>query len=141
MTTTRLIALIIFAAASIYAADNAVTIDRTTTGGFEVKVGGKPFASYVIDQANKPYLWPIYGPTGKQMTRACSSRYPTGWHVRSYGLFAANPFASRSYAKSNPRADYEVKAGERLKLRHRFLLHKGNEKAAKIAEAFEADAK
>ena len=36
---------------------------------------------------------------------------------------------------------YELKAGERLKLRHRFLFHKGDEKAAKIAEAFEVYAK
>jgi hypothetical protein len=70
-----------------------------------------------------------------------SFRYPTGWHVRSYGLFTANPFASRSYDKSNPRADFELKAGERVKLRHRFLFHQGDEKAAKIAEAFEAYAK
>jgi hypothetical protein len=353
MTTIRLLAFFL-GAASLHAADNAVTLDRTATGGVAVKVDGKPFASYVIDQANKPYLWPIHGPTGKQMTRAypmqevpyenkeqrdhphhrgitfgCESighapwkfpdnfngmtgdekhtgggdtwheratfeefmktpksallgkqripllgsikhreftelkaeggkaviketldyldpagqrylseerrltfqviggmwaidfdqdliasdgavtlydrkdaglyirvpasmavdsklggkiinsngltngdawgktaswcdyngpvegehlgiamlnhpgsfRYPTGWHVRSYGLFTANPFASRSYDKSNPRADFELKAGERVKLRHRFLFHQGDEKAAKIAEAFEAYAK
>ena len=27
-----------------------------------------------------------------------SFRYPTGWHVRTYGLFAANPFAEHSFA-------------------------------------------
>lgn len=41
-----------------------------TAGGLTVTVGGRPFAGYVIDQANKPYLWPVYGPTGKAMTRA-----------------------------------------------------------------------
>ena len=69
LSTTSFLA-VLFTAASLHAADNAVTIGRTVTGCFEVKVDGKPFASYVIDQANKPYLWPIYGPTGKQMTRA-----------------------------------------------------------------------
>lgn len=38
--------------------------------GIEITHDGKPFASLVIDQANKPYLWPVYGPTGKAMTRA-----------------------------------------------------------------------
>jgi len=41
-----------------------------TEHGVNVKVDGKPFASYVVDDINKPYLWPIYGPTGKPMTRA-----------------------------------------------------------------------
>lgn len=337
--------------AGLQAADNTLTLERTASGGVDIKVDGKPFATYVIDQANKPYLWPIYGPTGKQMTRSfpmqevagenkvqrdhphhrgltfgCESighspwkfpekwdgltgdekhsgggdtwheratfeefmndpknalrgkqrlpmlgsikhrefaelkaeggkavvaetldhldasgkrflseerrmifhvigemraidfdqdfiasdgavtfddrkdsglsirvpasmavesklggkiinsngttndeawgkaatwcdyngpvegehlgiamlnhpgsfRAPTRWHVRGYGLFTANPFASNQYDKALPKADYELKAGERLKLRHRFLFHKGDEKAAKIAEAFEA---
>ena len=34
-----------------------------------MEFGGQPFAEYVIDQANKPYLWPVIGPTGKSMTR------------------------------------------------------------------------
>ena len=38
--------------------------------GVTINVNGKLFAKYVIDQANKPYFWPIIGPTGKEMTRA-----------------------------------------------------------------------
>ncbi len=38
--------------------------------GLTITVDGDLFARYVIDQANKPYLWPIHGPTGKSMTRA-----------------------------------------------------------------------
>ena len=34
-----------------------------------------------------------------------------------------------------------LKKGERVKLRHRIILHKGDEKAAHIAEAFEKYAK
>lgn len=310
-----------------YAAENVFTVERTPSGGAEVKIDGKPFASYVIDQANKPYLFPIYGPTGKAMTRAypmqqvegeqtdhphhrgicfgherlaggtdtwseqmtfdeymknpkrekagkegleklgsekhreftkleadgekaliveicdyldpagkrflteerrmtfrvvgntrvidfdqdlvasdgpvkfedrkdaglsirvpssmavdskqggqiinsegitnadawskpakwcdyhgpvegeqlgiamlnhpSSFRYPTRWHVRTYGLFTANPFASLGYNKEMPDVSFELKSGERLKLRHRFIFHKGDEKAAKIAEAFD----
>src|SRR5262249_38201494 len=52
------------------AAETAFTIDKDPTGGVTVKVGGKIFATLVIDQGNKPYLYPIYGPTGKSMTRA-----------------------------------------------------------------------
>jgi hypothetical protein len=42
---------------------------RETPHGVSVEFGGQPFAEYVIDQANKPYLWPVIGPTGKSMTR------------------------------------------------------------------------
>ena len=354
MKIPRLLALQLLVAASLHAADATFTIDRTASGGVDIKVGGKPFATYVIDQANKPYLWPIYGPTGKQMTRAypmqevpgenkeqrdhphhrgitfgsesighapwpptekwdkltgdehytgggdtwheratfeeyqkspknaatgkarmptlasikhreftelkadgekaivaetldyldhsgkrfvseerrmtfrvlgdmhaidfdqdftasdgavtfhdrkdsglyirvpasmavdsklggkiitstgiadgeawgkaaawcdysgpvngeqlgiailnhpSSFRYPTRWHVRTYGLFTANPFASQQYDKTQPNGDHELKAGEHLKLRHRFLFHQGDATTAKIAEAFESYAK
>lgn len=70
MKTTFVSALVAFACLSLHAADNTFTIEKDKDGGVSVKVGGKPFASYVVDQANKPYLWPVYGPTGKAMTRA-----------------------------------------------------------------------
>ena len=35
-----------------------------------IKHQGKTFAEYVVDQGNKPYLAPVFGPTGKQMTRS-----------------------------------------------------------------------
>ncbi len=47
-----------------------ITVEKTATGGAIVKADGALFAEYVVDQANKPYLWPIIGPTGKHMTRA-----------------------------------------------------------------------
>jgi len=53
------------------AADNSTGFSITENDhSVVVKVDGKPFATYVLDQANKPYLYPVYGPTGKQMTRA-----------------------------------------------------------------------
>src|SRR5205085_1436984 len=61
---------LLLATTTLAAAENAFTIERTLAGGVEVKLNGKPFAGYVVDQANKPYLWPVYGPTGKSMTRA-----------------------------------------------------------------------
>ena len=70
MKTSLLPVLLAVTAISVHAADTTFTIEKDTAGGVTVKVNGKPFASYVIDQANKPYLWPVYGPTGKVMTRA-----------------------------------------------------------------------
>jgi hypothetical protein len=327
------VAVLFLAPSLLCAADKGFTLDRTPSGGVEVKVDGKPFATYVIDQANKPYLYPIFGPTGKSMTRAypmeevegeqhdhphhrgitfgheniddgtdtwaekasyeeglkkpkteanskkhikmlgtekhreftelkadadhaviketldyldsegkkllteerkitfrvtdgsriidfdqdliasdgpikfadakdaglsirvptsmsvdtktgghghivnsnglkdgdcwskpadwcdytgpvqgedlgiaffdhpSSFRHPTPWHVRTYGLFTANPFGSKSLDKSRPSVAFEVPAGDRIKLRHRFLFHTGDTQSAKITEAYEAYAK
>lgn len=41
--------------------------------GLAITVDSQLFARYVVDQANKLYRWPIYGPTCDSMTRA----YPT----------------------------------------------------------------
>jgi hypothetical protein len=70
-----------------------------------------------------------------------SYHHPTLWHVRTYGLFAANPFGVHAFDKTAPQSPTNLAAGEKLKLRHRVLFHKGDEKAAKIAEAYEAYAK
>jgi len=100
------------------------------------------------DAWSKPADWVDYhGPVGGEhlgvaiLNHPSSFRHPTRWHVRTYGLFAANPFASRQYDKSLPGGDHLLKAGDRLKLRHRILFHEGDEKAAKIAEAYEAYAR
>ncbi|HYF34165.1 MAG TPA: PmoA family protein, partial [Prosthecobacter sp.] len=46
-----------------------ITIEKTPAGGAIIKAGGQFFTEFVVDQANKTYLWPINGPTGTVMTR------------------------------------------------------------------------
>ncbi len=69
-------------------------------------------------------------------------RHPTWWHVRSYALFAANPFGKHDFEpehKANPKAgDLTIAAGESVTFRWRFYFHQGDEKAAKVAEQFAA---
>jgi hypothetical protein len=71
-----------------------------------------------------------------------SFRYPTRWHVRTYGLFAANPFGEREFAgdTSHP-VSYTLPEGKEITLRYRILLHRGDEKQGHIAEAFAEFAK
>ncbi|MEX2175319.1 MAG: PmoA family protein [Pirellulaceae bacterium] len=70
-----------------------------------------------------------------------SFRYPTGWHVRTYGLFAANPFGEGDFRGEKVETAHTLKKGERLALRYRVLLHKGDEKQGQVAEAFAKYAK
>src|SRR2546425_7915756 len=64
-------------------------------------------------------------------------RYPTWWHVRDYGLFAANPFGVHEFEKKAKGAgDMKVKSGESVTFRYRFYIHRGDEKEAKVAERY-----
>jgi hypothetical protein len=65
-----------------------------------------------------------------------SFRHPTPWHVRTYGLFTANPFALKEVAGEEERGDFELTKGQSILLRHRLIFHIGDEKQAKIAEAW-----
>jgi len=65
-----------------------------------------------------------------------SFRYPTRWHVRSYGLFAANPWGLNDFSGGKERSDYTMQKGESITLRFRVIFHKGDEKQGRIAEAF-----
>ena len=67
-----------------------------------------------------------------------SFRYPTPWHVRSYGLFTANPFALKEVAGEKDSGDVDLGKGQSITLRHRIIFHEGDEKTAKIAEAWQA---
>ncbi len=67
-----------------------------------------------------------------------SFRHPTPWHVRTYGLFTANPFGLSQLKVQEQTGALTLKKGEKITLRHRFVFHDGDEKAGKIAEAYAA---
>ncbi|QDU97773.1 DUF6807 domain-containing protein [Lignipirellula cremea] len=66
-----------------------------------------------------------------------SFRYPTNWHVRTYGLFAANPFGLSDFTKGAQHGEHKMAKGESIDLRYRVLIHEGDEKQGKVAEAFQ----
>jgi hypothetical protein len=65
-------------------------------------------------------------------------RHPTWWHVRDYGLLAANPFGQHDFENgTNRRAgELTIPSGQSVKFRYRVILHEGDEKKAHIAERF-----
>lgn len=66
-----------------------------------------------------------------------SFRFPTYWHVRTYGLFAANVFGIHNFENSNEKdGSHTLDPGKEITFRYRVLLHKGDEKQAEIADAF-----
>ena len=52
--------------------------------------------------------------------------YPTYWHARGYGLFAANPFGQETFSEARESLNYLLKAGESVTLKYRLLVHGGS---------------
>ncbi len=63
--------------------------------------------------------------------------HPTYWHVRDYGLFAANPFGIHDFEKKEPgTGNLNIPAGKSVAFKYRFYIHEGDEKQAKVAERY-----
>jgi hypothetical protein len=62
------------------------------------------------------------------MNHPSSFRYPSDWHVRAYGLFAANPWILKG--------ENSLAKGESLTLKWRVYVHGGDAAAGKVADVF-----
>lgn len=92
----------------------------------------------------KPAHWCDYsGPVDNNIVgiaifdNPCNFRHPTPWHVRDYGLFAANPFALAAYS-GNPARDgsYILPHGETLWFAYRIYIHEGSAETALVGQHY-----
>ncbi len=112
----------------------------------DANLGGKIINSegQVNQEAwGKKALWvDYYGPIDGEivgiavMNHPSSFRFPTFWHVRTYGLFAANPFGVRDFTGSGD-GSFELKEGETIRLAYRVWIHPGDTETAGVAQAYE----
>ncbi|MCS7089391.1 MAG: PmoA family protein [Verrucomicrobiota bacterium] len=67
-------------------------------------------------------------------------RHPTWWHVRDYGLFAANPFGRHDFEQiaDSSAGNLVIPAQERVTFRYRLYLHEGDATEAAVAEQYAA---
>jgi hypothetical protein len=100
--------------------------------------------SVVNDAWGKPAEWVDYtGPVEGEtlgitiMNHPTSFRFPTYWHVRQYGLFAANPFGLHDF-KGDATLDgsHTIPKGESITFRYRIYIHQGDAEQAKVAERY-----
>ena len=65
-------------------------------------------------------------------------RHPTTWHVRDYGLMAANPFG-QSHFKSGSLKNgaHTIRAGETLTFRYRLFIHSHDARQARVADRYQ----
>ena len=48
--------------------------------------------------------------------------YPTYWHARGYGLFAANPLGQKVFSKGEEELNFALASGESVTFRHRIAI-------------------
>lgn len=53
--------------------------------------------------------------------------YPTFWHARGYGLFAANPLGEKVFTNGKSEKNLTLKKGESVSFRFRILIDNGKE--------------
>jgi len=51
--------------------------------------------------------------------------YPTYWHARGYGLFAANPLGASIFDTKAPKLEYTIEKGKTAEFRYRVVLFTG----------------
>jgi hypothetical protein len=145
---------------TIHAAAGPVTFGDTKEGMFGIRVassmdvnrkqGGRIVnASGLTDERawGQAAPWVDYtGPVqGKLVGIAIlnhprSFRYPTTWHVRTYGLFAANPFGWHDFGMGKS-GRFTVPAGQQIWFGYRVILHERDTESAHIAAASDAFAR
>lgn len=142
---------------TVKAGDAPVTFGDTKEGSFGVRVAGTmkvdaKLGGQIVNSEGqtdkdawaKRAAWVDYhGPIDGQtvgiaiLNHPSSFRFPTYWHVRTYGLFAANPFGLHDFVKEEDvDGSVTLAPGESFTLRYRILLHKGDEKEGGVAEAY-----
>ncbi|WP_267292066.1 DUF6807 domain-containing protein [Parachryseolinea silvisoli] len=52
--------------------------------------------------------------------------YPTYWHARGYGLFAANPLGQKIFSEGKEELNLTLKKDETVNLKYRVVVHEGS---------------
>ncbi len=149
---------------TLFASNGELTFGDTKEGTMAVRLAetmrlkGKLGQGHIVNSAGvrdgqtwgKRADWcDYYGPVGGKTVGIAifdhpqNPRHPTWWHVRDYGLFAANPFGQHDFESlSNKTAgNLVVPAGKSVTFRYRFYLHEGDDQQAKVAERYKEYAK
>jgi hypothetical protein len=70
------------------------------------------------------------------MDHPTSFRFPTYWHVRDYGLMAANPFALGDYTRGARDGSHLLPAGDTLRFVYRVVVHQGDASEADVCSQY-----
>ena len=73
----------------------------------------------------------VYGKMGRDsisvaiVDHPANPNYPTFWHARGYGLFAANPLGEKIFTNGRSVKNLSLKKGETVSFRYRIIINDG----------------
>ena len=73
----------------------------------------------------------LYGKIGEEIISIAvcdhpkNQSYPTYWHARGYGLFAANPLGAKIFTSGNTVLNFCIPAGKSITFRYRVIISSG----------------
>jgi len=143
---------------TIHASEGRVVFGDTKEGSMAIRlaptmrVEGKVGKGHIVNSEGdkdksawgKRARWcDYYGPVdGKTVGVAIfdhpkNPKHPTWWHVRTYGLFAANPFGVHNFEGGKKGVgDIVIPAGKSLTFKYRLYFHKGDTKQSEVAKHY-----
>jgi len=143
---------------TIHASNGAVTLGDTKEGSMAIRVAatmqveGKIAKGHIINSQGdrdgsawgKRATWcDYYGSVDSQVVGVAifdhpqNPKHPVWWHVRTYGLFAANPFGVHDFeGKPAGTGNIVIPAGQSLTFKYRFYFHKGDQIQGQVAERY-----
>lgn len=65
--------------------------------------------------------------------------YPTYWHARGYGLFAANPLGQAIFSEGKETLNFKLRKGASTTFKYRVLIHSGASLSKEEIERFSLD--
>ena len=148
-------------AVTVFASNGDLTLGDTKEGSMALRLAEsmrltkpdkQPGAGHIVNSAGvrdgetwgKRAEWcDYYGPVDGHTVGVAifdhpsNPRHPTWWHVRDYGLFAANPFGLHDFEKKEKGAgNMKIPSGQSVTFRYRFLFHEGDTESAHVADQF-----
>ncbi|HAC90015.1 MAG TPA: hypothetical protein DCF63_05180 [Planctomycetaceae bacterium] len=132
--------------------EGAFAVRVAETMKVEARKGGKivnSFGKKDLLAWRQPATWVNYtGPVCEKtygiamFSHPSSFGHPVRWHVRTYGLFAANPFGEKQFTGGYEEGPgVQLKQGEELSLHFRVVLHKEITDGETISKLYDEYAK
>ena len=124
---------------------NVTTVKKMDTEGVTGMYVNKEGIRGDATWAKRSVWTALHGKTeGKEVSIAIIDHprnigYPTYWHARGYGLFAANPLGQKIFSEGKEELNLTLKKDETVNLKYRVVVHEGSTLASTEIDALASD--
>lgn len=116
--------------------------DKGNVTVIEGSADGAPSGNYITSEGKEgDAVWAtraqwcmLYGKQGDDTTSIViidhprNVGYPTYWHARGYGLFAANPLGQKAFSNGKETLNFALKQGQSVTFRYRVVIASGKQR-------------